>query len=326
MAEYRIDNLGSVRASLPHSVSSPTLTIVNPSQAQTHLLTGNTSSSGGFASGAGSLAASQQNLKALLPAYRPAPDYETAVRVKYGDDIAQLLLNPTPPVQQPAQQPTPVPVQPTPIASFQTPQQHTAQQQVQMIKMYKPPPPYPYSKVGSNSSPDLAVAAVNGLATVTSGSMSHLPVVQAQAENSATVRNGEPIYQNIPLRQPESQPNLSPSTSANTQTASQPRRKWGLPVRSSARSAVINRVQTESPSSSPASKRSTNDSAPISASNFHHSASSIAKITSTDATLVKDHLVLLEFFRIRILMGFNLIYTTFSNNYDLAPRNGISIG
>ncbi|KAK4030484.1 hypothetical protein OUZ56_023720 [Daphnia magna] len=91
-----------------------------------------------------------------------------------------------------------------------------------MIKMYKPPPPYPYSKVGSNSSPDLVVAAINGLASATSGSMSHLPVTLAQAENSAMVRNGEPIYQNIPLRQPGSQHNLSPSTCANTQTASQP--------------------------------------------------------------------------------------------------------
>ncbi|XP_045027481.1 tyrosine-protein phosphatase non-receptor type 14-like isoform X2 [Daphnia magna] len=269
MAEYRIDSLGSVRASLPHSVSSPTLTIGNPTQAQSHLLAGTTGNGGGFASGAGSLAASQQNLKALLPAYRPAPDYETA---------------------QPVQQPTSVAVQPTATSAFQAQPQHNTQQQVQMIKMYKPPPPYPYSKVGSNSSPDLVVAAINGLASATSGSMSHLPVTLAQAENSAMMRNGEPIYQNIPLRQPGSQPNLSPSTSANTQTASQPRRKWGLPVRSSARSAVINRVQTESPSSSPASKRSTNNSTSNSSSNFHHSASSAAKASSTDATLVKDHL------------------------------------
>lgn len=283
MAEYRIDSLGSVRA-LPHSISSPTLTVLNPAQAQTHLLAG---SGGGFASGAGSLAASQQNLRALLPAYRPAPDYETAVRVKYGDDIAQLLLNPTPPVQQPVQQPTAVAVQPSAPTPFQTQQQQSAQQQ--MMKMYKPPPPYPYSKVGSNSSPDLAVAVINGVAPVNSGSMSHLPVTQAQTEVSATLRNGEPIYQNIPLRQPGSQPNLSPSTSA--QTASQPRRKWGLPVRSSARSAVINRVQTDSPSSSPAAKRNTNDSTSNSASHFHHLVSP-ARAAPTDATLVKDHLVI----------------------------------
>ena len=290
MAEYRIDSLGSVRA-LPHSISSPTLTVLNPAQAQTHLLAGTTGSGGGFASGAGSLAASQQNLRALLPAYRPAPDYETAVRVKYGDDIAQLLLNPTPPVQQPVQQPTAVAVQPSAPTPFQTQQQQSAQQQ--MMKMYKPPPPYPYSKVGSNSSPDLAVVVINGVAPVNSGSMSHLPVTQAQTEVSATLRNGEPIYQNIPLRQPGSQPNLSPSTSA--QTASQPRRKWGLPVRSSARSAVINqsinRVQTDLPSSSPAAKRNSNDSTSNSASHFHHLVSA-ARAAPTDATLVKDHLVI----------------------------------
>ena len=84
--------------------------MLNPAQAQTHLLAGTAGSGGGFASGAGSLAASQQNLHALLPAYRPAPDYETAVQVKYGDDIAQLLLNPTPPVKQSVQQPTAVAV------------------------------------------------------------------------------------------------------------------------------------------------------------------------------------------------------------------------
>jgi hypothetical protein len=257
------------------------------------LLAGTAGSGGGFASGAGSLAASQQNLRALLPAYRPAPDYETAVRVKYGDDIAQLLLNPTPPVQQPVQQPAAVAVQPSAPAPFQTQQQQSAQQQMQMMKMYKPPPPYPYSKVGSNSSPDLAVAVINGVAPVNSGSMSHLPVTQAQTEVSATLRNGEPIYQNIPLRQPGSQPNLSPSTSA--QTASQPRRKWGLPVRSSARSAVINRVQTDSPSSSPAAKRSTNDSTSSSASHSHHLVSP-ARAAPADATLVKDHLVIQQIF------------------------------
>lgn len=293
MAEYRIDGLGSVRASLPHSISSPTLTVLNHAQAQTHLLVGTTSNSGGFASGGGSLAASQQNLRALLPAYRPAPDYETAVRIKYGDDIAQLLISPTPPVQQqqPVQQPTPAAVQPSVPTPFQTQQQQNSQQQMQMMKMYKPPPPYPYSKVGSNSSPDLAVA-VNGVTPANSGSMSHLPVTQAQTEVSATLRNGEPIYQNIPLRQPGSQPNLSPSTAA--QAASQPRRKWGLPVRSSARSAVINRVQTDSPSSSPASKRSTNDSSTSNpAAHFHQSASPAAR-ANADPAMVKDHLVIIS--------------------------------
>jgi hypothetical protein len=120
--------------------------------------------------------------------------------------------------------------------------------------------------------------------------MSHLPVTQAQTEVSATLRNGEPIYQNIPLRQPGSQPNLSPSISAQT-ASHQPRRKWGLPVRSSARSAVINRVQTDSPSSSPAAKRNTNDSTSNSASHFHHLVSP-ARAAPTDATLVKDHLVI----------------------------------
>lgn len=312
MAEYRVDSLGSVRASLPHSISSPTLTVLNQAQAQPNTLVGSSNNGGGFGSGAASLAASQQNLRALLPAYRPAPDYETAVRIKYGDDIAQLLINPAPPVQQPVQQPvqppiqqlTPAAVQPSvPILFPAQQQQSSQQQQMQMMKMYKPPPPYPYSKVGSNSSPDLAVAA-NGVVTANSGSMSQLPVTQAQTEVSTTLRNGEPIYQNIPLRQPGSQPNLSPSTSAATQVASQPRRKWGLPVRSSARSAVISRVQTDSPSSSPASKRSTNESTSSLAT--HHSTGQNSK-ANTNPTMVKDHLVIQQIFHFHLLKQHNIL-------------------
>jgi hypothetical protein len=47
--------------------------------------------------------------------------------------------------------------------------------------------------------------------------------------------------------------------------------------------AVINRVQTDSPSSSPASKRNTNDSTSNSASHFHHLVSP-ARVAPTDAT------------------------------------------
>lgn len=276
MAEYRVEGMTNMRANLPHSISSPALPVLNQNQAQTHVSMSNPNGGAGFASGTGSLGASQQNLKALLPAYRPAPDYETAVRVKYGDDIAKLLLNPTPAVQQTVQQPTQTP---TVLQGFQPQHQQNSQQQLQMMKLYKPPPPYPYSKVGSNSSPDLAVTT-NGAPPVNSGSMSQLPISQAQTEIMGTLRNGEPIYQNIPLRQPGSQPNLSPNIpNIAAQVVSQTRRKWGLPVRSSARSAVINRVQSDSPSSSPACKRNPNETSVNSATH------------GSDLTAVKDHLV-----------------------------------
>lgn len=245
MAEYRTDGhaalmAGTTSGILPHSISSPSLTILNQQQHPHQAL---------------SPAVSQPNLRALLPAYRPAPDYETAVRVKYGEEIAQLLLNPAP-----------APVTPT------------VQQQQPVMNMYKPPPPYPYGKVGSNSSPDLAVQAPQ-----IPGDTAVQPM---QAQPSALIRNGEPIYQNIPLQQPGSQPNLSASSTppSSAQSSGQTRRKWGLPVRSSARSAVINRVQhPASPSSSPASKRSVDSAIPSPAASF------LQQPLGTPN--VKDHLV-----------------------------------
>ena len=240
-------------AGLPHSVSSPSLTVLNS-----------------MASGAApaSLAASQQNLRSLLPAYRAAPDYETAVRIKYGDNIAQLLINPTPPVQQP-----------------QPPAPHPALQQ--MVNMYKPPPPYPYSKTSSTSSPNLAAAQgadaltlANCTPPTMTGSMGQLAHHAGQEPLAITMRNGEPIYQNIPLQQPGQQ-------------QQQPtRRKWGLPVRSSARSAVISRVQQQtssSPSSSPSSKRSLADSSISSSTSGTYL---VNASVGTATANIKDHLVI----------------------------------
>jgi len=264
MAEYNHHSNGGIwiaylaaheraHAGLPHSVSSPSLTVLNS-----------------MASGAApaSLAASQQNLRSLLPAYRAAPDYETAVRIKYGDNIAQLLINPTPPVQQP-----------------QPPAPHPALQQ--MVNMYKPPPPYPYSKTSSTSSPNLAAAQgadaltlANCTPPTMTGSMGQLAHHAGQEPLAITMRNGEPIYQNIPLQQPGQQ-------------QQQPtRRKWGLPVRSSARSAVTSRVQQQtssSPSSSPSSKRSLADSSISSSTSGTYL---VNASVGTATANIKDHLVI----------------------------------
>jgi len=231
MAEYRTDGHATVSAGLPHSVSSPSLTILSQQQQQHQL----------------SPAVSQPNvsLRSLLPAYRAAPDYETAVRIKYGEDIAQLLLNPAP---APVQQPQPV------------------------VNMYKPPPPYPYGKVSSTSTPDLPGSTASA-------------APEGPQQPLTLLRNGEPIYQNIPLRQPGSQNSLqsASNTPPPAQSSGQTRRKWGLPVRSSARSAVINRVQQQpsSPSSSPSSKRSLESGSPA----------SLHQPVAAAGMSIKDHLV-----------------------------------
>ena len=124
MAEYRPELKGIAASSLAHSVSSPSLSVLS----SLHHTVATTPSA------AESLAASQQNLKCLLPAYRLAPDYETAIRIKYGEDIAKLLSNASPTTAE-------------------------AQQPMQIMHVYKPPPPYPYSKTSSNSTPDLAVTS-----------------------------------------------------------------------------------------------------------------------------------------------------------------------
>ena len=85
MAEYRPSASMLPSTGITHSVSSPSLNVLTSAVFQTHAVT----------TPSQSLAASQQNLKCLVPAYRPAPDYETAIRVKYGDDIAKLLSNST---------------------------------------------------------------------------------------------------------------------------------------------------------------------------------------------------------------------------------------
>lgn len=137
----------------------------------------------------------RERLKALLPNYRPAPDYETAVQQKYGSSESELRMNPPllpaqrigilsdphiniytgsqPDVHratavtdamfaQQLQQKYPDVTQTTnPIY-----QQHFDQsfvggvdglsQQLQMMRLNKPPPPYQANRLSSTSTPDLA--------------------------------------------------------------------------------------------------------------------------------------------------------------------------
>ena len=144
-----------------------------------------------------------------------------------------------------------------------------------MMHLYKPPPPYPYSKAGSNSSPDLAVVQSGAAFSINTGSVGHLPTPHSaigmenesslvfptgdsglHSEQHLQVKNGEPIYQNVPMRQLGSNPSLSSTTVNRSQASLQhlqqlqqhglPKRKWAIPGlssqrgRNAPRTAVIN--------------------------------------------------------------------------------------
>ncbi|CAH0399630.1 unnamed protein product [Chilo suppressalis] len=110
------------------------------------------------------------NNRALLPQYRPAPDYETAIQQKYQQQRAEAQLryqshSPAKPAY--GSQPDihrhyddyyalnylnyPFAVNPN-VQPEITPQMH-------YVNVYKPPPPYPSNGLASNSTPDLAVAS-----------------------------------------------------------------------------------------------------------------------------------------------------------------------
>lgn len=139
----------------------------------------------------------RERLKALLPQYRPAPDYETAIQQKYLSNSTDIHLNSS---QLPRRAPSTGILNDRPIFSGSQPDvnhlnnggidalrnqilQHkypdvtqTANtsllgqlninmytnldlaQRLQMMKI-KPPPPYPANRLSSTSTPDLAVAS-----------------------------------------------------------------------------------------------------------------------------------------------------------------------
>lgn len=97
------------------------------------------------------------NLRSLLPSYRPAPDYETAIQQKYRNSSSALM-----------------PAEPHAIAYSSQPEIHQSAHfrypdiieapfvvkenfdGVGIVHVYKQPPPYPANRIGSNSTPDLA--------------------------------------------------------------------------------------------------------------------------------------------------------------------------
>ncbi|KAH1022613.1 tyrosine-protein phosphatase non-receptor type 14 [Dendroctonus ponderosae] len=111
------------------------------------------------------------NLRSLLPSYRPAPDYETAIQQKYRNSSSALM-----PVEPHASAYSSQP-EIHQSAHFRYPDitQNTFNNQgfieapfvvkenrqvnfdgVGIVHVYKQPPPYPANRIGSNSTPDLA--------------------------------------------------------------------------------------------------------------------------------------------------------------------------
>ncbi|XP_075228092.1 protein tyrosine phosphatase non-receptor pez isoform X2 [Lycorma delicatula] len=132
-------------------------------------------------------------LRSMLPSYRPAPDYETAVQQKYSQPTnnlrGALLYSSQPEIHQTHLQEgvrtyqnaykhypdvarvDRMYIEPSPDDSqHNVPNLHTYStpeldghvlQGVQLLHLYKPPPPYPINRPSSNSTPDLASQTLN---------------------------------------------------------------------------------------------------------------------------------------------------------------------
>ncbi|KAJ8723570.1 hypothetical protein PYW08_003482 [Mythimna loreyi] len=117
--------------------------------------------------------------RALLPQYRPAPDYETAIQQKYQQQRAEAQLRYQNHLQAGRASPYDAPRAfpdvradpaaddyPYPLNFMGTnypfavnPNVQTDLNQLHYVNVYKPPPPYPSNGLASNSTPDLAVAS-----------------------------------------------------------------------------------------------------------------------------------------------------------------------
>lgn len=120
--------------------------------------------------------------RALLPSYRPAPDYETAIQQKYQQQRAEAALRygraakpygsqpdiprMYPDVTRHTPRQPPADDYPYPLNFIGTnypfavnPNVQTDLNQLHFVNVYKPPPPYPSNGLASNSTPDLAVAS-----------------------------------------------------------------------------------------------------------------------------------------------------------------------
>ncbi|KAJ9582474.1 hypothetical protein L9F63_003167, partial [Diploptera punctata] len=108
--------------------------------------------------GVGGKNTGKQWLRALLPSYRPAPDYETAMQQKYRDSSSGIFLHTITVISIKEHR---VNIHKSENIIFHdTPELDTVEnhmiQGLQLLHLYKPPPPYPSNRPSSNSTPDLA--------------------------------------------------------------------------------------------------------------------------------------------------------------------------
>lgn len=123
-----------------------------------------------------------EKLRALLPSYRAAPDYETAVQQKYrstsGVDQSHVLYSSQPEIRKAdlfatrmhypdvthnnIEHSTAI-LHQTAAQPGQEPNAYynmsNLVERMHLLSLYKPPPPYPSNRLSSNSTPDLAIAS-----------------------------------------------------------------------------------------------------------------------------------------------------------------------
>ncbi|XP_050678594.1 tyrosine-protein phosphatase non-receptor type 21 [Leptidea sinapis] len=122
----------------------------------------------------------QPRPRALVPSYRPAPDYETAIQQKYQQQRAEAqlryqnhshsqLVNTQPlvygshpdihRVHYPDVTRHTAPLSQTYVGNYPIGLNPNLPADARYVNVYKPPPPYPSNGLASNSTPDLAVAS-----------------------------------------------------------------------------------------------------------------------------------------------------------------------
>lgn len=121
-----------------------------------------------------------EHLRSLLPSYRPAPDYETAIQQKYRNSSSaipsreplrnthSILYSSQPEIHQADTYSTHLRypdvthnnIEPKNLVTSLynpgfTQSQQNFSENVGLLHLYKPPPPYPSNRISSNSTPDL---------------------------------------------------------------------------------------------------------------------------------------------------------------------------
>uniref|UniRef100_A0A8D8ZH34 protein-tyrosine-phosphatase n=1 Tax=Cacopsylla melanoneura TaxID=428564 RepID=A0A8D8ZH34_9HEMI len=119
-------------------------------------------------------------LRSLLPSYRPAPDYETAIQQKYNSGAEHPMYSSQPEIHS-FPDVTQHYGQRNVLHTYSTPD---LEKQMYMLHVFKSPPPYPIS----NSTPDLASQSTPDLAVTSTAHSIHMNnahILNAQVSGSS---------------------------------------------------------------------------------------------------------------------------------------------